>query len=319
MKLRFHRHGKQFFFYTACLRGRPKILSQLKEGVKWPLLSVCGEAVKETMLDFHRKNPALTLSDYVIMPEHVHFLLIVNFDLDPQFDPLDFIHRWRSCAAQAIIEGVRGTPRPFEGVRGISPDRLWERSFWISLAWYAEQRKAIRHYIRNNPARALWKAKHPDRFCVMPNVLHPALSSEMTWSAMGDLTLIASPFRFPVRLTRWLPVEAQEQELSEALERARCGMIPVCGFISPAEHELERRLREESTARWIKMIPHGLKPGYDPSVEDSRALAAGRMLLLSSFSPEIPPKPISRENCERMNRQILALCGEAVEPICTSR
>lgn len=136
---------------------------------------------------------------------------------------------------------------------------------------------------------------------------------------MGDLTLIASPFRFPVRLTRWLPVEAQEQELSDALERARCGMIPVCGLISPAEHELEKRLREESTARWIKMIPYGLKPGYDPPIEDSRALAAGRMLMLSSFPPEIPPKPISRENCERMNQQILALCGEAVEPICTSR
>ncbi|MBO4619918.1 MAG: transposase, partial [Victivallales bacterium] len=308
MKLGFRRHGKQFFFYTACLRGRPKILSQLKEGVKWPLLSACGEAVKATMLDFHQKNHALTLSDYVIMPDHVHFLLIVDFDLDPQFDPLGFIYRWRTCAAQAIIAVVRG----------ISPDRLWERSFWISLAWYSEQRKAIRHYIRNNPARALWKANHPDRFCVIQHVRHPALDADNPWSAMGDLTLIASPFRFPVRLTRRLTIKEQEAALGEAMTRAQTGMIPISGFISPAEHELEYRLRNEPTARWIKALPHGLAAGYDPSVEDSRALAEGRLLLLSSFSPSVPASPITRSNCELMNERILSLCGEAVEPICTS-
>ena len=320
MKLGFRRHGKQFFFYTACLRGRPKILSQLKEGVKWPLLSACGEAVKETMLDFHRKNHAMTLSDYVIMPDHVHFLLIVNFDLDPQFDPLVFIYRWRICAAQAIIERVREISPDrlsFEGVRGISPDRLWERSFWISLAWYSEQRRAIRHYIRNNPARALWKANHPDRFCVIQHVRHPALDADISWSAMGDLTLIASPFRFPVRLTRRLTIKEQEAALDEAMTRAQNGMIPISGFISPAEHELESRLRNEPTARWIKALPHGLANGYDPSVEDSRALAEGRLLLLSSFPPIVPVSPITRSNCELMNIRILPLCGEAVEPICT--
>ena len=55
------------------------------------------------------------------------------------------------------------------------------------------------------------------------------------------------------------------------------------GFLSPAEKELQRRLRVEPRARWIKMVPHGLPPRYDPSVEDSRAFAEGRLLVLSSF------------------------------------
>ena len=134
---------------------------------------------------------------------------------------------------------------------------------------------------------------------------------------MGDPTLLASPFRFPVRLTRKLPSEAQEGAISEAVERARRGMVPVCGFLSPAERELERRLRAESGTRWIKALPHGLPPDFDPPLDDSRDLAAGRLLLLSSFPPDVPVAPISRVHCETMNARLPGLCGEAAEPIAT--
>ena len=50
-----------------------------------------------------------------------------------------------------------------------------------------------------------------------------------------------------------------------------------------------------------------------------RFLAEGRLLVLSSFPPEIPVSPISRENCELMNARILKLCGPAAEPINTSK
>lgn len=67
----------------------------------------------------------------------------------------------------------------------------------------------------------------------------------------------------------------------------------------------------------IVAVPYGLREGYDPSLEDSRALAAGHLLLLSSFPPEVPVSPISRANCEAMNSRILHLCGEAAEPVLT--
>lgn len=338
MHLGFRRHGKQFFFCTACLEGRPQVLSRLVEGEKRPVLTPKGEGVKAALLAAHGWNAALAMSDFVIMPDHVHFLLIVDFDRDPGFDPISFMHRWREAATEAANQTAGGpaAPRtpgnPPTGGSGEAPDRLaprgsggtpdrlvWEKGYWISLAWYAPQRKAIRAYIRGNPARALWKKANPDRFRVMPRIRHAALDPALPWSALGDPTFLASPFRFPVRLTRKLPVEAQEAALSEAVERAKRGMIPVCGFLSPAEHELERRLRAEKDARYIKAVPHGLRMGYDPSLEDSRAIAEGRLLLLSSFPPEIPVSPISRANCEAMNARILRLCGEAAEPICTSQ
>ena len=261
-----------------------------------------GEAVLRWLLALHRSNPALTLSNRVIMPDHVHFVLIVDFDRDPTFDLISFSQRFRNEAGM-----------------GTTPIFRWEQDFWLVLSFSQRQLAAIRRYIRGNPARALWKKAHPNRFQVLEGISHPSLDTTLYWSAVGDATLLASPFRFPVRLTRKIPVEGQEESIAEAVERTHYGMIPVCGFISPAEHELERRLRDEPVARWIKTVPHGLKPGYDPSLEDSHAIAEGRLLLLSSFPPEIPVSPISRENCEIMNSRIIALCGEAAQPIITSR
>ena len=333
MKLRFLRHDRQFFFFTFCVEGRQPVLARLVKGrgacprplhgggndVAHTELLPAGESVLAFLKSLHGRNSALTASDRVVMPDHVHFVLIVDFDRDPGFQPLSFAHWFMEETAAADgglgeLGGLGGQrPPSFE-----SSGRLWEPNFWLVLSFSSRQLSAIRHYIRHNPARTVWKAEHPDRFIRYAGFHHPILDSALRWSACGDLTLLGSPFLFPVRLTRRRSAEAQEAEIVEAVERALCGMIPVCGFLSPAEKELQRRLRAESRARWIKMVPHGLPLRYDPSVEDSRAFAEGRMLILSSFPPEIPFSPISRENCDLMNARILRLCGPAAEPINTS-
>lgn len=313
MNLGLRRHGKQFFFCTACLEGRPQVLSCLVEGAPRPVLLPPGEGVKAALLAVHGRNSALAASDFVIMPDHVHFLLIADFDRDPGFDPLAFMHRWRDEAAgRAGFQRTGGSP-PNPPGRALR----WERGFWLALSFSSRQLAAIRAYIRGNPARALWKKAHPDRFRVMAGIRHPSLDPALEWSAMGDPTLLASPFRFPVRLTRKLPLEAQEGAITDAVECARRGMVPVCGFLSSAERELEGRLRAEPGTRWIKALPHGLPPDFDPPLDDSRDLAAGRLLLLTAFPPDVPAVPISRVHCETMNDRLSRLCGEAAEPIAT--
>lgn len=320
MRMRFQRHGRQFFFFTFCVEGRRPVLARIGKGrgtspPEPPAASPgarrgggnaeahtellpAGEPIPVFLKSLHGKNPALTASNFVIMPDHVHFVLIVDFDRDPGFQPLSLAHRF--------MEETAASPA------------FWEQNFWVALSFSSRQLSAIRRYIRHNPARALWKADHPDLFVRHAGVRHPILDPSLRWSACGSLTLLGSPFLFPVRLTRRRTVEAQEPAISEALERARCGMIPVCGFLSPAERELQRRLRAEPRARWIKMVPHGLPPRYDPSIEDSRAFACGRLLVLSSFPPDIPCSPISRDNCNLMNERILRLCGPAADSINTS-
>ncbi|MBQ7189676.1 MAG: hypothetical protein IJR99_09710 [Kiritimatiellae bacterium] len=188
----------------------------------------------------------------------------------------------------------------------------WDRSFWLDLSFSSRQLKAIRRYIRLNPARAIWKARHPDRFLRHANIRHPVLAAARTWDAVGNLTLLASPFLFPVRLTRMKTPEEHEEVIDEILEKARRGMIPVSGFLSPGEKETLRRLKAEPRARFVKMLPFALPPRYDPSAEDSRELASDRLLILSGFPQTVTgANGIFRINCLLMNDLIVELCERA--------
>ena len=392
MKMQFHHASRQFFFITIAIERRsapqgfggaapvpsPRSapqggLSRLVDERSRPALLPCGEIVKALLVAMHRCFPCATISDFVIMPDHVHFLLIVDYSQDPTFSPLWATHRLMDAAeilwalergtdggsapepleadaalskaitlarqnfGQLIVgnhavrplqqkapaqQGLQSNPTP-QGFGGAAPVRSpqsapqgprWNRRCFIELSFDARQLKAIRRYIRLNPARALWKARHPDRFIRFANIRHPVLDPARRWDAMGNLTLLASPFLHHVRLTMRKTAEEHAAEIDSIMERAVRGLVPVSGFISPGEKELLRRLKAEPQARFIKTVPFSLPPRYDPSAEDSRELAADRLLILSGFPQGTPD---SRENlrarCNIMNSLAAALCSKAAE------
>ena len=112
MRLTFAHHGLQFFFLTICVEGRRAVLSRLVEGAKRPELTRAGECVKALWRAVHWLNPALTASDYVIMPDHVHLLLIVDYDRDPTFKPLVFLHWFMEESARMIATDGGRAPAP---------------------------------------------------------------------------------------------------------------------------------------------------------------------------------------------------------------
>ena len=347
MNLKFAHHGLQFFFITLCVEGRRKILSRIVDEKSRPIPSARGECVVALWRHLHVLNPALTASNSVIMPDHVHLLLVVNFDRDPTFRPLVFIHWFMEetermmaakdggsapaplpssirndfhPSAEVLPAGARGRQPQIEdemlpaGARGRQPPSfaIWNRSFWLDLSFSSRQLKAIRRYIRLNPARALWKMRHPDRFQRHAAIRHPILAANRTWDAIGNLTLLGSPLLFPVRLTRKKTPEEHAAAIEEIVEKARRGMIPVSGFLSPGEKEALRRLKAEPRARFIKMRPCALPPHYDPSAEDSRELAADRLLIISGFPQSITDAGgIFRANCLLMNDLITEMCAKA--------
>lgn len=300
MHLRFAHHGRQFFFLTICVSGRRTVLSRLVDEAQRPALTRAGECVKALWLAIHRLNPALTAGEFAIMPDHVHLLLIVDYDRDPAFRPLVFLH-WFMEESERMMAAVSATAAP-------SPPMRWDRRFWIDLSFDVRQLAAIRRYIRGNPARAIWKLRHPDRFLCHANLRHRILDPALPWSACGDLTLLASPFLLAVSLTRRKSLAEHEPQIAALVEKARQGWVMVCGFLSPGEKELARRLREEPRARWIKTLAQGLPPRYDPSLADSRELAAGRALLLSALPCNAP---FDWNTCHRMNDLAAAMCRRA--------
>lgn len=325
MRLKFSHRGKQFFFLTICVRGREAVLSRLIEGAARPELTAKGACVKALWLVVHKLNAALTASEFVIMPDHVHLLLIVDYDRDPDFKPLVFLHWFMAESARmmAAMDGgsapepllptaIRKTYNPSSlGDSGATPPSVasfWEDRFWLDLSFDSRQLATIRRYIRGNPARALWKRNHPDKFICHFNLHHRILDPALPWSGCGDLTLLASPFLLAVSLTRKKTLAEHEPEIARLVGKARQGWIIVCGFLSPGEKELGRRLRVEVQTRWIKTLAQGLPPRYDPSFVDSRDLAAGRMMILSALPPNAP---FDWNTCHEMNAHAAAMCRRA--------
>ena len=107
-----------------------------------------------------------------------------------------------------------------------------------------------------------------------------------------------------------LPPEGRlfEAEIAAFAEKARQGWVIVSGFLSPGEKELGRRLRAAPRTRWVKTLAQGLPPRYDPSLADSRDLAAGRMLILSALPDGTP---FDWNSCHEMNARAAAMCRRA--------
>ena len=57
----------------------------------------------------------------------------------------------------AALGGSAGAAVPVRTV-------VFARDCYIELSFDSRQLKAVRHYIRLNPARRLWKLRHPDLF-----------------------------------------------------------------------------------------------------------------------------------------------------------
>ena len=320
------------------------------------------------------------MSDFVIMPDHLHFLLIVDYGKDATFSPLFVAHRLadaveavaertgdapeppketkvdretkralderkiafmaarlREASAAANEAAVRGELKVTKGLRfgervgggaGTAvPVRtvVFARDCYIELSFDSRQLKAVRHYIRLNPARCLWKLRHPDLF-----VCHRAIKAARLaalaprlFDGLGNLTLLGSPFLLHVRLTLKKTVAEHEAAIVEIVEKAKRGAVPVSGFISPGEKEALRRLKAEPKARFIKLLPSALPDRYDPSAEDSREIAAGRLAILSaahgtaaisSLAMKREPSAAHafRRNCLEMNDIAKAICEAAM-------
>ena len=404
MRLDYAKGGLQFFFVTLASAERRAVFSRLvSEGGRPELLDI-GELARAALRAVHRVWTAVTVSDYVIMPDHLHFLLIVNYDCDKSISPLFIAHRVADAVEMAVARGLErtgalapappATPQPLAtrpssaatrapappatppslttratgkllaeqctaemagllkasveaanvvaaagglavekglhfgaivggaGARAPVRSVVFARDCYIELSFDARQLKAIRHYIKLNPARALWKLRHPDLFLCHRAIKARRLAplAPLSFDGIGALPLLGSPFLFHVRLTLKKTVAEHAAAIEEIVEKSRHGMVPVSGFISPGEKEALRRLKAEPRARFVKLLPYTLPSRYDPSAEDSREIAAGRLLILSCFrdTPGISSLEMKRnraaahrfrQNCLAMNDIAARLCA----------
>ena len=171
-------------------------------------LTQAGATMAALWRGIHARWSFLTASNFIVMPDHLHLLLIVDYSKALDFDILDWFQHFRR-EGEDLVAPLIGEKAPL----------VWEDHFWMLLVNAGRPLAAVRKYIKLNPARKMWKTLNSDRFIRRGGLRHAVLDPSLTWTAIGDLTILASPFMFPVRLTRRMTVEQHLPEIKRMVER----------------------------------------------------------------------------------------------------
>jgi len=120
------------YFITICAKDRHPLFGEVMDGKM--VLSENGESVKRCIENIEAIYPSVLLDDYVVMPNHVH-LLLVFLDYDANSSPERVVRQFKSAATKQI---------------GFSP---WQEGAYTKAILTAHKTRIVRQYIKKNPER----------------------------------------------------------------------------------------------------------------------------------------------------------------------
>jgi REP element-mobilizing transposase RayT len=146
MRLRgFDYHDRRMYFVTPVTHHRIAHFGTVHHGAMVP--SPVGVMVAQVWQEIPRSYPEVTLDAWVVMPNHLHGLLLLEDSDDGEPHALGDIVRWfKTITTNRYIHGVRdqGWPR--------FPGHLWQRNYYDHLVRTDPDLDRIRTYIATNPA-----------------------------------------------------------------------------------------------------------------------------------------------------------------------
>ncbi|MFN2316899.1 MAG: transposase [Gemmatimonadales bacterium] len=123
---------------TICARGRSPIFGQLHNGQVE--VTGLGRLITERWADIPRRDPGIVLDESIVMPDHVHGVLIFHPETRIK---LPRLMAWfkGTCVVEARKAGLWGG------------EALWQRGYYDHVIRGPEDLDRVRAYIRSNPMK----------------------------------------------------------------------------------------------------------------------------------------------------------------------
>ena len=139
------------YFITLCTQNRLKVLSEIVpvgDGSPVPKLTYFGKFIQGYIEKIPEKYPTVTIDKYVIMPDHIHFLISIENDGTGNPSPTtNTVIAWFKYQTTKEINRCRNT----------AGRRFWQRSFFDHVVRNKQDFEDIWYYIDTNPQRWIEK------------------------------------------------------------------------------------------------------------------------------------------------------------------
>lgn len=145
-----------YYFVTVCVQNREERFGEIKNEAI--VLNKCGEIVEQQWLWLEQHFPYIRSDEFVVMPNHFHGILVIDYKDDlmndlrrdnPRIVPTTDYHRRHNLLSKTM-NAFKTTSSKLIHRAGLT-DFAWQRSFYDHIIHDETGLEKIREYIRNNP------------------------------------------------------------------------------------------------------------------------------------------------------------------------
>jgi putative transposase len=148
------------YFVTICTHRREPLLASISASEH--TFTQVGQCVARCWLALPRHFPHATLDAWVLMPDHMHGIIILR-DVNHESvvpPPSGRPNGTRPNSLNAVIQNFKSiSTRKVNQLRHAAGTPLWHRDYYERIVRDDRGLDAIRRYIENNPAR--WRERLP--------------------------------------------------------------------------------------------------------------------------------------------------------------
>ncbi len=133
-----------FYFITICTKNKQKILSTITGGDPHATpnveLTLLGKEIVKTVNFIENHNPDVLIDKYIIMPNHIHAIIILGGDGTPP------LHK--------IIGQLKSfTTKRYNDINKTKNQILWQRSYYDHVIRNDREYREVWNYIDINPLK----------------------------------------------------------------------------------------------------------------------------------------------------------------------
>lgn len=158
-RLRYYNYSREgIYFVTICTRDRQCLFGEISEVTM--KLSEMGKIAEKCWNDIPKHFPHMVLDDYIVMPNHIHGIIIINQSLKKGecYSPLQL--RGTSKTIGSAIRGFKIGVTQWAR-KNTTLNDVWQRNYYEHVVRNDLSFYQIKEYILHNPEKWSQDKLHP--------------------------------------------------------------------------------------------------------------------------------------------------------------